>query len=119
MNFILIIVFVIRKKISIFVPKPNNILSASMFKLTDKTDFKSMLHLVHIIISAFYIFYLGKNSFRNITRILKVDNNVKDSHTTISNWCKKFTQFFNNLALKLVPTLNLILMNGILIKLIS
>ena len=52
------------------------------------------------------MFYLGKNSFRNIAQILRVTNNVKVSHTTISNWCKKFAPYFNNIALEVIPMLN-------------
>lgn len=52
------------------------------------------------------MFYLGKNSFRNVAEILRVTNNVKVSHTTISNWCKKFAPYFNNIALELVPMLD-------------
>ena len=77
-----------------------------MSNLTGKTDFKRMRYPVHIIISALAMFYIGKNSFRNISQILRIVNNVKVSHTTISNWCKKFAPFFNNIALELIPTLN-------------
>lgn len=52
------------------------------------------------------MFYLGKNSFRNIAQILRVVNKLKVSHTTISNWCKKFAPYFNNIALELIPMLN-------------
>ena len=89
-----------------FVPKPNNMLPASMSKLVGKTDFKRMRYPVHIIFTALSMFYLGKNSFRNIAQILRVVNNVKVSHTTISNWCKKFAPYFNNIALELVPMLD-------------
>lgn len=70
---------------SMFVPKPNNILPASMSKLVGKNDFKRMRYPVHIIITALSMFYLGKNSFRNIALILRVAHNVTVSHTTISN----------------------------------
>ena len=91
---------------SMFVPKTNAILPASMSKLVGKTDFKRMRYPLHIIITALSMFYLGKNSFRNIALILRVVNNVKVSHTTISNWCKKFAPLFNNLSLELMPMLN-------------
>lgn len=86
---------------SMFVSKPTCILPASMSKLTGKTNFKRMRYPVHIIITALSMFYLGKNSFRNIALILRVINNVNVSHTTISNWCKKFAPLFNNLYLSL------------------
>jgi len=94
---------------SMFVPKTNktnNILPASMSKLVGKTDFKRMRYPVHMIITALTMFYLGKNSFRNIALILRLVHNVKVSHTAISNWCKKFAPYFNNIALELIPMLN-------------
>jgi len=91
---------------SLFVSKPNSILPASMSKLIGKTDFKRMRYPLHVIITALSMFYLGKNSFRNIALILRVVNNIKVSHTTISNWCKKFAPLFNNLALELMPMMN-------------
>ena len=91
---------------SMFISKPTCIFPASMSKLIGKTDFKRMRYPVHIIITALSMFYLGKNSFRNIALILKVVNNINVSHTTISNWCKKFAPLFNNLSLELIPMLN-------------
>ena len=91
---------------SMFVPKGNAIPAASMSKLFGKTDFKRMRYPVHIIISALSMFYLGKSSFRNIALILRITNNVKVSHTTISKWCKKFAPLFNNISLELMPMLN-------------
>ncbi|CDI40808.1 transposase (fragment) [Tepidanaerobacter acetatoxydans Re1] len=88
-----------------FVPKVGNIPPSSMSKLTGKSDFKGMRYPVHII-SALSMFYLGKDSFRNIALILKVAYNVKVSHTTISNWCKKFAPLFHNLSLELMPMLD-------------
>lgn len=52
------------------------------------------------------MFYLGKDSFRNIALILRVVNNTKVSHTTVGNWCKKFAPLFNNLALELMHMLD-------------
>lgn len=91
---------------SMFVPKSASILPASMSKLVGKEDFKRMRYPLHIIITALSMFYLGKSSFRNIALILRVANNIKVSHTTISNWCKKFAPLFNNLSLELMPMLN-------------
>ncbi|MDK2793875.1 MAG: putative transposase [Caldanaerobacter sp.] len=89
-----------------FVYKPTNIPPASMSKLTGKVDFKRMRYPVHIIITALSMFYLGKNSFRNIALILRTVYNIKVSHTTISNWCKKFAPLFNNISLELIPMLD-------------
>jgi transposase-like protein len=91
---------------SFFVPKPTAILSTSMSKLVGKTNFKRMRYPVHIILSALSMFFLGKNSFRNISLILKTTFNVEVSHTTISNWCRKFAPLFHNISLELIPMLN-------------
>lgn len=91
---------------SFFVPKPNAVSSASMSRLFGKTDFKRMRYPIHVILMALSMFYLGKSSFRNISLILRIANNIKVSHTTISNWCKQFAPMFNNFSLELVPMLN-------------
>jgi transposase-like protein len=77
-----------------------------MSGLFGKTDFKRMRQPVYLIITALSMFYLGKNSFRNIALILRVAFNIKVSHTTISNWCKNFAPLFNTYSLQLIPTLN-------------
>lgn len=91
---------------SMFVPKPTVISDTSMSKLFGKTDFKGMRYPVHTIITALSMFYLGKNSYRNIAQILRIVNNIKVSHTTIGNWCRQFAPLFNNLSLELLPMLN-------------
>lgn len=55
-----------------------------MSKLVGKTEFKRMRYPVHIILSALSMFFVGKNSFRNIALILKTAFNVEVYHTTIS-----------------------------------
>ena len=77
-----------------------------MSKLFGKTDFKRMRYPVHVILTALSMFYLGKNSLRNIALILRTVMNVQVSHTTISNWCTKFAPMFQNIALQLIPALN-------------
>lgn len=91
---------------SIFVPKPTAITAPSMSELSGKTDFKRMRYPVHVILMALTMFYMGKNSFRNIALILRTVMNIQVSHTTISNWCTKFAPLFHNIALELIPTLN-------------
>jgi Transposase and inactivated derivatives len=91
---------------SVFIPKPTAIATPSMSKLFGKTDFKRMRYPVHTIIMALSMFYLGKNSFRNIALILRIVNNIKVSHTTISNWCKNFAPMFQNIAIELIPALD-------------
>ena len=91
---------------SLFVPKPTALSTPSMSKLFGKTDFKRMRYPAHVILMALSMFYLGKSSFRNIALILRTVNNIKVSHTTISNWCKQFAPLFHNISLELVPLLN-------------
>ena len=57
--------------------------------------------------TALSMFYLGKNSFRNISLILKTAFNIKASHTTVSNWCVKFAPMFNDMRIQLVSLLDL------------
>ena len=92
---------------SMFVPKPTAISAPSMSKLFGKTDFKRMRYPVHVILTALTMFYLGKNSFRNIALILRTAMDIQVSHTTISNWCTRFAPMFQNIALQLIPMLNL------------
>lgn len=60
----------------------------------------------HVILMALSMFYLGKNSFRNIAVILRTVMNIQVSHTTISNRCARFAPMFQNIAIQLIPTLN-------------
>lgn len=57
--------------------------------------------------TALSMFYLGKNSFRNISLILKTAFNIKVSHTTVSNWCVKFAPMFDDMRIQLVSLLDL------------
>ena len=57
--------------------------------------------------TALSMFYLGKNSFRNISLILKTAFNIKASHTTVSNWCVKFAPMFDDIRIQLVSLLDL------------
>lgn len=91
---------------SIFAPKPTAVTAPSMSKLFGKTDFKRMRYPVHVILMALTMFYLGKNSFRNISLILHTAMNIHVSHTTVSNWCTRFAPLFQNIAIQLIPMLN-------------
>lgn len=77
-----------------------------MSKLLGKTDFKRMYYPVHVILMALTMFYLGKNSLRNIALILRNAMNIQGSHTTISNWCTRLAPMFQSIALQLIPALN-------------
>lgn len=92
---------------SFFAWKAAAVSASSMSSLFGKTDFKRMRYPVHLIITALSMFYLGKNSFRNISLILRTVFNIKVSHTTISNWCTKFAPLFDNMRIRLMPMLDL------------
>jgi len=78
----------------------------SMSKLVGKEDFKRLRHPVQLVITALTQFYIGKSSFRNIALMLRMLYNIKISHVTISDWCKKFAPLFNNISLSLLPSMN-------------
>jgi transposase-like protein len=78
-----------------------------MSALFGKTDFKRMRHPVFLVVTALTMFYLGKNSFRNISLILRTAFNIKVSHTTVANWCTRFAPLFDNMRLQLLPLLDL------------
>lgn len=92
---------------SFFEWKSAAITAPSMFSLFGKHNFKRMRYPVQIIITALSMFYLGKNSFRNISLILKTAFNIKVSHTTVSNWCVKFALMFDDMRIQLLPLLGL------------
>ncbi len=91
---------------SFFAPKPAAIAAPSLSSLVGKENFKRMRYPVHIIIAALSMFYLGKNSFRNIALILHTAFNIKVSHTSVSNWCREFAPLFHNISLELIPMLD-------------
>ena len=92
---------------SFFVWKATAITNPSMSQLFGKHDFKRMRYPAQIIITALSMFYLGKNSFRNISLILRTAFNIKVSHTTISNWCTNFAPLFDDMRIRLMPLLDL------------
>jgi putative transposase len=92
---------------SFFVVKGAAVTESSISKLFGKTNFKRMRYPVFLIITALSMFYLGKNSFRNISLILRTAFNIKVSHTTIANWCTNFAPLFDNMRIKLLPALDL------------
>lgn len=92
---------------SFFGWKAASVTAPSMSALFGKVNFKRMRHPVHLIVTALSMFYLGKNSFRNISLILRTAFNIKVSHTTISNWCTSFAPLFDNMRIQLLPFLDL------------
>ena len=78
-----------------------------MSSLFGKHNFKRMRYPIQIIITALSMFYPGKNSFRNISLILKTAFNIKVSHTAVSNWCVKFAPMFDDMRIQLVFLLDL------------
>jgi len=91
---------------SFFSHKPTAVLPASQSRLLGKTDFTRMRYPAQIIINAIAMFYLGTTSFRKIALILRLIHNIKVSHTTISNWCKNFAPYWQNIGLELVSPLD-------------
>ena len=91
----------------LFLWKSATVTAPSMSALFGKHNFKRMRYPVQIIITALSMFYLGKNSFRNISLILKTAFNIKVSHTTVSNWCVKFAPLFDDMRIQLVSLLDL------------
>ena len=65
-----------------------------------------MRHSLHLVITALTLFYIGGTSFRKITTMLEMLYNIKVSHVTISNWCKKFAPIFHSKMLTLMPAMN-------------
>lgn len=91
---------------SFFVWKNTAFTQSSMSKLFGKHDFKRMRYPAHIIITALSMFYLGKNSYRNISLILRTVFNIKVSHVTVGNWCTRFAPMFDDMRIKLIPMLD-------------
>lgn len=92
---------------SFFSWKSAAIQSPSMSALFGKHNFKRMRYPVQLIISALSMFFLGKNSYRNIALILRTAFNVKVSHVTIGNWCTKFAPMFDDMRIQLLPMIDL------------
>ena len=88
------------------VVKPTAIPPASMSKLFGKTDFKHMRHSPYVILQAIIMFYIGLSSFRKIALQLRLMHNIRVSHQTVSDWCKKFAPMWQNMALELTPALD-------------
>ena len=86
--------------------KPTVIQPSTASKLFGKVDFKRMRYPIHVILMALTMFYIGKNSFRNISMIMNISMNIQVSHTNIRNWCTKFAPMFHNMAIELVPMLD-------------
>ena len=91
---------------SFFQIKPTVKLPPSMSKVLGKTDFKRMRHSLHLVVTALTMFYIGGMSFRKIALTLKILYNIKVSHVTISDWCKKFAPIFHSKMLSLMPSMN-------------
>lgn len=91
---------------SFFHPKRTSALPPSISKLFGKNDLKRMRHPVHLIITVLTMFFIGKDSTRNISFILNQLYNVKISHVTIADWCKKFAPILDNISLKLMPSMD-------------
>ena len=91
---------------SFFQAKPTVKLPFSMSNIIGKEDFKRMRHSIHLVITALTLFYIGGTSFRKISLMLKILYNIKVSHVTVSDWCKKFAPIFHSKMLTLMPAMN-------------
>lgn len=91
---------------SFFAPKPTAALPTSVSALFGKTDLKRMRHSPFLIITVLYQFFIGKSSTRNISLMLHQLYNIKLSHVTIADWCKKFAPILNSISLKLIPMMD-------------
>ena len=91
---------------SFFQAKPTVKLPPSMSNIIGKDNFKRMRHSLHLVITALTLFYIGGTSFRKITTMLEMLYNIKVSHVTISDWCKKFAPIFHSKMLTLMPAMN-------------
>ena len=104
---ILIIAAVIKKcNHSFFQAKPTVKIPPSMSNIFGKNDFKRMRHSIHLVITALVMFYIGGTSFRKIALSLRLLYNIKISHVTISDWCKKFAPIFHTKMITLMPALD-------------
>ena len=91
---------------SFFQAKPTVKLPPSMSDIIGKDNFKRMRHSLHLVITALTMFYIGGTSFRKIALLLKILYNIKVSHVTVSDWCKKFAPIFHSKMLTLMPAMN-------------
>ena len=91
---------------SFFQPKSTAALPPSVSKLFGKSDLSRMRYPVHLIITVLTLFFIGKSSTRNISLMLYQLYNIKISHVTVAAWFKKFAPLFDNISLKLIPTMN-------------
>lgn len=91
---------------SFFQAKSTVKLPPSMSNIIGKYNFKRMRHSLHLVITALTLFYIGGTSFRKITTMLEILYNIKVSHVTISDWCKKFAPIFHSKMLTLMPLMN-------------
>lgn len=81
---------------SFFQAKSTVKLPPSMSNIIGKYNFKRMRHSLHLVITALTLFYIGGTSFRKITTMLEILYNIKVSHVTVSDWCKKFAPIFHS-----------------------
>ena len=91
---------------SFFQAKPTVKIPPSMSNIFGKNDFKRMRHSIHLVITALVMFYIGGTSFRKIALSLRLLYNIKISHVTISDWCKKFAPIFHTKMITLMPALD-------------
>jgi hypothetical protein len=95
-----------------------NLVIKSIFSVLVSTN--SLQILIQLgLVEAYLNKYIGKSSFRNISLILRIANNIKVSHTTISNWCKQFSRLFLCSILTLMSGMMMKLLLKYLVKSIT
>ena len=104
---ILTIVAVIKSVITHFLLPNQQLHYLLLFQLClEKLTLKRMRHSPFLIITVLYQFFIGKSSTRNISLMLHQLYNIKLSHVTIADWCKKFAPILNSISLKLTPMMD-------------
>jgi len=69
----------------------------------EKFTIKRMRHPFHIVFTALTLYFFDNSTLRKISQHLELVCEVKVSHVTISNWCKRFAPALLN-ALVLTKT---------------
>jgi len=79
-----------------------------------------MRHPFHIVFTALTLYFFDNSTLRKISQHLELVCEVKVSHVTVSNWCKRFAPALLNAASPYKKQLSsLSQMNGTLMKLTS
>jgi len=64
----------------------------------EKFTIKRMRHPFHIVFTALTLYFFDNSTLRKISQHLELVCEVKVSHVTVSNWCKRFAPALLNAA---------------------